>query len=96
MAIRGTIAHMKQWLRNWLSRAHRALTPKPDQSQQLAEAKAREAWLTGKLAEIAEAEAMRDAAQAFESMAGDLIEARAMAGAGPCCNSRAGGSSRSF
>lgn len=74
---------MTKWFSRQLTRAARALSPRPDQSTQLAEAASRERFLTQKLAEIAEREEMREAARAFDSMAGDLIEARAMAGAGP-------------
>ncbi len=58
-------------------------TPKPDQSTQLAEARAREKFLTEKLAEIALHESEREAERAFRSMSEDLIEAQAIAGAGP-------------
>ena len=66
-----------------LRRLHGKLNPPPDQSSQLREAQAREKFLTEKLAEIAEHEATREADRAFHSMVDDLVEARALAGAGP-------------
>lgn len=74
---------MKSWLRKLFIRAVKRLTPKPDQSTQLAEARTREKFLVDKLAEIAQAEALRDAESAFQRMSEDLIEAQAIAGAGP-------------
>ncbi len=74
---------MKAWLYRQFSRAAKALTPSKDQTTQLYEAQARERFLTEKLAEIAEKESVRAAQQSFGAMVEDLVEARAMAGAGP-------------
>lgn len=71
------------WLRSVLARAYKANTPKPDQSSQLQQAADRERFLTAKLAELAERDAMREAERSFQSMADELVEARSMAGAGP-------------
>lgn len=78
-----------KWLRNLLH------PPKPAEDltaamregaeigRRLQESREREKFLTDRLAEIAQAEAFRDAESAFRSMSEDLIEAQAMAGAGP-------------
>src|ERR1017187_186174 len=68
---------------NLLRRLHSKLNPPPNQSSQLREAAARERFLAERLAEIAATEALRDADRAFHSMVDDLVEARALAGAGP-------------
>lgn len=47
------------------------------------DAAAREQFLTERLAELAQAEAFRESERSFQSMADDLIEAQAIAGAGP-------------
>src|ERR1017187_10837093 len=71
------------WLRNLFARAAKRLTPKPDQSDQLRESRERERWLTDQLAALAQQEAVRDADRAFHSLVDELVEAQAMAGAGP-------------
>jgi hypothetical protein len=79
-----------QWLRNLLTRKPHpadtltsALREGSEAGRRLQEARDRERFLTERLSEMARTEAAREAEAAFQSMAADLIEARAMAGAGP-------------
>lgn len=78
-----------KWLRNLFRRQNpaedltAAMREGSAMARQIQEARDRERFLTTKLAEVAQTEAAMEAERAFRSMSEELVEARAIAGAGP-------------